>query len=523
MLKSIAGLAVAAMLAATPAAADEMERHHDHPAPERLGAVTFQTSCDPQTRAPFNRAVALLHSFAYTLSKQAFADVAEQDPHCAMAFWGEAMTHYHELWEPAVDSEDELREGADEIRRAALVGGAASPRERQYIEALGQYFLDWSHTAPGIRAQRYAAAMAEVAKTNSADDEAQIFYALSLIATASPFDKTHGNDKRAAEILEPLWKHDPQHPGIAHYLIHAYDSTELAQRGLAAARAYSKIAPSAPHALHMPSHIFTRLGLWQDSVVSNLAARAAARAQGDVGEELHAMDYLTYAYLQLGRNDDAARVVAAVRAMPNLPVAQFKVGYAANAMRVRMAIETSDWDGAARLSALPGSTPRVAAIVYWARALGHERASHASFSDADVASLAACLGQLRAGGDTYWATETDALLKSALAWEMQRHGDSANAVATLRAAADEEDGLEKLPVTPGPIIPAREQLGELLLDQHRAADALHEFKTALALAPGRRAAILGAVAAAEETGDTEVANQLRTQLPGQVPAREAHD
>ena len=523
MLKSVVALVLAALLAGNARAAEEMEHHRDHPAPEKLGAVTFATSCDPQTKASFERAVALLHSFAYALSRQAFAEIADSDPHCAMAFWGEAMTHYHELWEPNVDSEDELSEGAEEVRRAAIAGSAASPRERQYIEAIGSYYLDWSHTPAGVRAQHYAAAMAEVAKANPTDDEAQIFYALSLLATASPFDRTHANQKQAAAILEPLWKLEPQHPGIAHYLIHAYDSTELAQRGLGPARAYSKIAPSAPHALHMPSHIFTRLGLWQDSVASNLAARAAARAQGDVGEELHAMDYLTYAYLQLGRDDDAANVVAAVRAMPSLPVAQFKVGYAANAMRVRLAVETRDWERATQLSPLPGSAPKVAAIVYWARALGHARATPATPSDSDITALATCLGQLRAAGDTYWAAETDALLKSALAWAMQSRGDSVNAIAYLAAAADEEDGLEKLPVTPGPIVPAREQLGELLLSQHRAAEALREFKAALALAPGRRAARLGAIAAAQEAGDAEAANQLRSQPTGPTPAHEAHD
>ncbi len=435
MLKSIAALVFATLFAGSAGAGEEMEHHHDHPAPEKLGSVTFATSCDPQIATKFDRAMALLHSFAYSLSRRAFANVANSDPHCAMAFWGEAMTHYHQLWEPNVDSEGELGDGAEEVRRAAMIGSAASPRERQYIEAIGSYYLDWPTTAASVRAQRYAAAMAELAKTNPTDDEAQIFYALSLLATASPFDKTHANQKLAAAILEPLWKLEPQHPGIAHYLIHAYDSTELAQRGLAPARAYSKIAPSAPHALHMPSHIFTRLGLWQESVISNLAARAAARAQGDIGEELHAMDYLTYAYLQLGHYDDAANVVAAVRTMSTLPVGQFKVGYAANAMQVRLAVETRDWNSATQLSPLPGSTPKVAAIVYWARALGHARATPATAPDSDITALTTCLGKLRAAGDIYWSDETDALLKSARAWAMQGSGDSLGAISNLKAAA----------------------------------------------------------------------------------------
>jgi hypothetical protein len=510
-LKAAVGLVVAISLTGTVCLADEEEHHHDHPVPEKLGTVTFQTSCDSQVEAKFDRAVALLHSFAYSASRAAFADVAAHDPHCAMAMWGEAMTHYHQLWEPQVDSEDELRAGAEEIRQAADVKGA-SRRERQYIDALQRYYLDWQHASPALRAQRYADAMAGVASANPMDEEAQIFYALALIATASPADKTHANQKRAADILEPLWKREPQHPGIAHYLIHAYDSSELAARGLAAARAYSMIAPSAPHALHMPSHIFTRLGLWNDSVASNIAARAAAQAQGDVGEELHAMDYLTYAYLQLGRYDDASKVVAALRAMPNLPASRFKVGYAANAMPVRLAVEVHNWENAAQLVPLAGSEPKAAAIVYWARALGHSRGKPATAADADILALSACRDQLQATGDTYWAQQADAMLKAAQAWEMQRRGDSANAVARLREAAEEEDGLDKRPVTPGPIVPAREQLGELLLVLHRAPEALVAFKAALLLAPGRRGALTGAMEAAEEAGDAGSASQFRQQL-----------
>jgi hypothetical protein len=418
------------------------------------------------------------------------------------------------LWAPPVDSEEELQQGADEIRKAADVAGA-SPRERQYIHALQQYYLDWGKEPPAVRARRYAEAMARVAQSNPDDDEAQVFYALSLIATAPPTDKSHANQKQAAAILEPLWRRQPQHPGIAHYLIHADDSAELAPRGLAAARAYSKIAPSAPHALHMPSHIFTRLGLWQDSVTSNLAARTAAQAEGDLGEALHAMDYLTYAYLQLGRVDDARQVASSVRTMANLPVTTPKMGYAANAMPIRLAVETRDWEAARRLTPLPGSKPKDAAMVYWARALGDARAEVAASPDADLAALRSCIDQLRASGDAldaYWATLTDALLLSAEAWQSARKGDAADAVAKLGAAADEEDALEKLPMTPGPIVPAREQLGELLLGLHRPDQALGAFKTALALAPGRRGALLGAIAAAEQSGDLQAANQFREQL-----------
>jgi len=488
-------LAAAALLVAEPAFAADQE-HRDHPAPEKLGAVTFQTSCDPTVKAGFERAVALLHSFAYAASRTAFGAVADKDPRCAMAFWGMAMSHYHALWEPQVDSQEELREGAGEIARAGAIAGL-SPREHQFIQALQQYYAGWESTSPAVRAARYSQAMADVARANPKDDEAQIFYALSLLATASPADRTHANQKRAVAILGPIWQRQPQHPGAAHYLIHATDSAELAPSGLAAARAYSRIAPSAPHALHMPSHIFTRLGLWQDSIASNQKARAAAHGEGDVGEELHAMDYLTYAYLQLGQRDEAAKVVAASRAMAAQPAAPFKVSYAANIMPVRLAVESGDWDGAARLQPLPGTPPKVAASVHWARALGQARARVPSSADEDIAALQACVDKLRAAGDAYWASQAEVMLKAARAWAMAARGDGDGAVALLRSAADQEDALEKLPVTPGPIVPAREQLGELLLRLNRPREALEAFNAVLSLSPGRRGARLGATAAGE--------------------------
>jgi tetratricopeptide (TPR) repeat protein len=497
-----------ALIIAVPAIAADAEHHHDHPAPERLGAVTFATSCNPAVKPAFDRALALLHSFAYTVSEQAFHDVSARDPGCAMAHWGMAMTHYHQLWE--APSGDELREGAAQIGTAADIP-RGSRRERQFIDALELYYRDAERTPAAVRAERYARAMAEVARSNPEDVEAQIFYALALIATASPTDKTHANQKRAADMLEPIYRRQPQHPGLAHYLIHAYDSAELAPRGLAAARAYSRIAPSAPHALHMPSHIFTRLGLWDDSIASNIAARAAAHAQGDLGEELHAMDYLTYAYLQRGRYVEAEQVVVAVLSMKDLPASQFKVGYAATAMRVRLAVERRDWDGAAKLEPLPGSTPQVAAIVYWARALGHARAKVPTSPDANVDRLQACLNEVRASGDEYWASQVDAMLKEAQAWRLAAEGKTDAAILSLRSAADEEDAIEKSPVTPGPVVPAREQLGELLLGLKHPDQALREFNAALALSPGRHGALVGAIEAAEQLGDTKTANQLRAK------------
>ena len=508
MRKSFVSLASAVMLCGIMPAAGE-EAHH-HPVPEKLGTVTFATSCAPTVKQGFDRGIALLHSFAYDAAEADFRVVSVADPHCAMAWWGMAMTHYHQLWEPPSEGDD-LVKGADEIRSAAHIS-STSPREQQFIAALELYYRDAEHAATAVRATRYARAMADLARNFPDDDEVQIFYALSLIATAPPADKSHVNQKRAADILAPIYRRQPQHPGLAHYLIHAYDSAELAPRGLAAARAYSRIAPSAPHALHMPSHIFTRLGLWDDSIASNLKARAAAHAEHDIGEELHAMDYLTYAYLQRGRADAAARIVADTQAMAALPVTRFKVGYAATAMPVRLAVERHDWDAAQRLEPLPGTAPQVSALVYWARALGHTRGQVANSADADIAQLQACVDALNAKGDTYWATETHAMLMAAQGWRFAAQSDAKSAIASLRAAADEEDGLEKLPVTPGPIVPAREQLGELLLLLHQPKDALHEFQSTLVLAPGRRGALVGAIAAAGEIGDTKTVAQLRAIL-----------
>lgn len=485
------------------------EEVHSHPPPEKLGKVSFPTSCSPGVARDFERSVALLHSFAYSASEESFRKVAAADPNCAMAHWGIAMSYYHQLWSAPTPAE--LRDGHAEIDRA-LAMNRGTPRERQFIAAAAAYYREGNDTPP-LRAKAYADAMAEVARDNPKDTEAQAFYALALIATAPPEDATHANQKRAAALLEPIYRTQPDHPGAAHYLIHAYDSAELAPRGLAAARAYSKIAPSAPHALHMPSHIFTRLGLWDDSIASNQAARAAARAQGDQGEELHAMDYLTYAYLQRGQISNAERVVANLRTMDAVAAAgsDFKVGYAATAMPVRLAIEQHAWRAAADLQTLPGSAPHIAAIIFWARAMANARSGRPQAADNDIAQIELCKEQLQAAGNAYWATQVDVLDKEAKAWRLAATA-AAESADLLRQAADEEDAVEKLPVTPGPIVPAREQLGELLLQQNQPQPALREFRAALALAPGRRGALLGGAEAAERMGDARTAAQMRAAL-----------
>ncbi|HKD60576.1 MAG TPA: hypothetical protein VKB47_08950 [Terracidiphilus sp.] len=472
---------------------------HDHGVPERLGRVSFPISCSAEVQAEFSRGVALLHSFAYAPANAAFGKVAALDPSCAMAQWGLAMTSFHQLWQPPVSTAS-LPAALHEIETAQRLG-SLSTRERGYIQALSLVFTDADKLPFSARDQKYEQTIGDLARANSGDVEAQVFYALALLSNAPPTDKTHARQKKALAILEPLDRAYPDHPGITHYIIHACDNTELAPRGLAAARKYAQVAPSVPHALHMPSHIFTRLGLWQDSIGSNLAASRVAHEQGDVGEELHAMDYLLYAYLQLGRYDEARQVIDRLDAMSNLGAGDFKVGYAATAMRVRYAVERRQWNDAARLTSLPGAPPYVAALAVWARGLGRTRGEHASDVSQEIAQLQRFEEQLQNAHDAYWAAQVNVLRKEVEAWKNQANQRAQLAEETLRAAADEEDAMEKLPVTPGPIVPAREQLGELLLEQRRASDATAAFRLALADAPNRLGATEGIARAAQMIGE----------------------
>jgi tetratricopeptide (TPR) repeat protein len=470
---------------------------HSHSAPEKLGKVSFPISCAPAVQEQFDRGVALLHSFAYTAAESAFQGVAELDPQCAMAHWGMAMAYFHQLWEPPIVPAT-LSIAQKEIQRAQIKTG--SEREHQFINALSLIYQDAATVPYRTRALNYEHAMSDLASENRKDVEAQVFYALALLANAPPADKTHAKQKQAADLLEPLDRTYPQHPGIPHYLIHAYDNAELAPKGLPAAKAYSWIAPSAPHALHMPSHIFTQLGLWEDSITSNLAAREAAHQQGDTGEELHAMDYLVYAYLQSGHDKDAAQVIQQLKNMPNLNADDFKIAYASTAMPVRYAIERGQWADAAGIVSPTGAPPQVVAITVWARGLGLTRSGRAAEARTEIDRLRQIEEQLRTSGNSYWATQVGILTREVMAWSAQADKKPNEAAALMRASADEEDAIEKLPVTPGPIVPAREQLGHLLLEQNHPELALKEFETALANAPGRHGALQGAAHAAELSG-----------------------
>jgi tetratricopeptide (TPR) repeat protein len=463
-------------------------QQHEHPVPEKLGTVHFPISCAGNVQQEFDRAVALLHSFAYSAAEKAFHEVLSKQPDCAIAHWGVAMTYYHQLWDPYLAPEEVAR-GRREIDQAKRLGG--SERERGFVDALDTIYTNAESVPYARRAKAYTAAMGKLAQRYPDVVECQVFYALALIATASPTDKSHANEKEAVALLEPLFQKHPEHPGIPHYLIHACDNSEMASRGLAAAEAYSRIAPSAPHALHMPSHIYTRLGMWEPSIASNRAARTAAHVQGDTGEELHAMDYLTYAYLQLGRDTEAATVLDDLRAMSSLHAGEFKVGYAVTAMPIRYAIERGQWAEAARVEPIAGTQPQVFAITVWARALGFARDGELPAARREVDKLKAAYEKLRAAGDDYWATQVHVQLNEALAWIAHAERKEDAAVKFMRDAADEEDAVEKRPVTPGAIVPAREQLGQLFLELNRAPEAVAQFERALTIAPQRRAALMG--------------------------------
>jgi tetratricopeptide (TPR) repeat protein len=492
-------VSVSLLFVASLSSAQEM---HDHSIPERLGEVSFPISCAPSVQEQFNRGVALLHSFAYASAEQTFQGVGRMDPQCGMAHWGVAMTYFHQVWSPNLPP-PAFPMGQKEMLEATRLG-AKSDRERGFIHALGALYRESNGLTSSMRTVAYEQAMAEVARKNSRDVESQVFYALALLANASPTDKTHAKQKQAIDLLEPLNREYPNHPGIAHYLIHACDSQELAERGLPAARAYAQIAPSAPHALHMPSHIFTRLGLWNDSIESNLASRQAAHQHGDTLDELHAMDYLVYAYLQTGGDKEVSQVVQDMKAMPKLNMSNFGIAYAATAIPIRDAVERGRWDDAASISVPTGAPPSVVAIAVWSRGMGLARTGHVKDARENVDRLRQIEAQLRASGDNYWSTQTGVLASEVMAWAAQASGDPHQALVLLRAAADQEDAIEKQPVTPGPILPAREQLGDLLLQEKQSELALKEFQTALAEAPGRRGALLGIARASQHNDRAEL-------------------
>ena len=471
------------------------QEHGAHGSSGALGTVEFPVSCSARAQESFTRGVALLHSFTYEESAEAFRDAAAKDAGCAMAHWGLAMTEYHQMWPPYAGPA-ELKRGSAEIEAARALKPPTG-REKNYVAALGVFYDGWEQRGHAVRAEAYRNAMQCLHERNPKDQEAAVFYALALIATASPEDKTYANQREAAALLEPVFAANADHPGVPHYLIHAYDNPVLAAQGVAAARAYSKIAPDLSHALHMPSHIFTRLGMWEESISSNIAAAAAARRHRDRGEELHAQDYLTYAYLQLGRNGEAEKIRDHLPPAPvnANPTSLFKFNYAKAAIRARCALEQQHWEEAENLAPEAGVQAQVAAISHWAAALGAAHTGNLAAARRQTEEVRRLSAELTEKGDSYWAQQTAILGEEAGGWLALADHRTYDALRLLRMAAEHEDATEKHSVTPGAIRPARELLGDLLMEMHQPKEALAAYEKVLGLAPGRRNAMQGAAEA----------------------------
>jgi hypothetical protein len=530
----------AVLLAVLSSAAPADARQHDHGA-SRLGAVHFETSCAPAVQPEFDRAVALLHSFWFSASVESFSTVLARDPRCVMAQWGIAMSWWGNPF-GGFRAAPALAAGLAAVDAGRALGGG-SDRERAYLAAVDTLFRDAGARDQRSRVVAYEQAMADLAARYPADAEARIFYALALGQTALPTDKSYANQLRAAAILEQEFARQPDHPGLAHYIIHSFDVPPLATRGLAAARRYAAIAPDAPHALHMPSHTYTRVGLWQESIETNLASAAAARRDaGAASEELHALDYQMYAYLQTAQDAAAARTLPLVGPLamriPNAgagnaapPSAGY---YAVAAIPARYALERAAWAEAAAL--VPPQTPFAwaDAVTHFARAIGAARAGQLGSARQDVARLVALRDAVAATKDGYWTEQVEIQRRGAEAWVRFAEGRHADALTMMREAAEREDATEKAVVTPGPIKPARELLGEMLLQANRPAEALIEFEATLAKEPNRFRALLGAARAAVAAGHrakaaahaaTLVAITARADRPGRpeladLPARD---
>ena len=520
----VMSLGAAAVSAAEAEGNGAMEHHGAMPAPaadEKLGEVHFPVSCNKDAQKRFERAVAILHSMWYEEAVKAFTGVAEADPACAMAWWGVAMSHWYPLWFPP--PAPALKAGAEAVAKAEAIG-AKDEREHDYIAAIAAFYRDSEKLDHRTRALAYESAMARLHQQFPDDREAAIFYALALDATALPTDKSLANQRKAAAILEPIFAEQPNHPGIAHYLIHSDDSPALAEAGLRAARRYAEIAPSVPHALHMPSHIFTRLGYWQESIDTNLRSAEAGQVyakevfgQG-VGwdQSLHAMDYLAYAYLQLGEDRKARAVVDEIMAFKKVTPDTLAVAYAMAAVPARYAVERRNWAEAAKLELPPATVawdkfPWTAAMINFARALGKAHTQDLTGAKAEIDKLAATRDTLKAK-DKYWSDQVEAQRRAAVAILAQAEGRYDEAIRELRAAADLEDSMDKHPVTPGGIAPLRELLGDLLLDLRQPAAALTDYERLLTSTPNRLRTLYGAAKSADAAGDRAKAKQYFQRL-----------
>lgn len=484
-----------------------------------LGTVSFPISCSPSVQSDFNRAVALLHSFWYEKSEKLFAAVAAADPSCGIAEWGVAMSHYHQIWDPP--SPSDLQAGWKAVLQARTAG-AKTQRERDYIAAIGTFYKDSDRRPHAARARDYEKAMQFVYENYPQDPEGAIFYALAVRANAPVSDKTYTNQKKASAILEKLFVQFPDHPGLAHYIIHCDDYPSLAPLALDAARRYAQIAPDAPHALHMPSHIFTRLGLWQESIASNLASASSAAKNGLIGDQLHAMDYLVYAYLQTAQDEKALEVSRAMPKPQPADAAYYTALYATAVVPARLAVERHRWSDAASLVLPPDIFPggrysSTEGDLYFAKALGAARAGDTGSARDTLQQMALLRDRLLQNNDKYSAALVDIQQESVLAWITLAEGKHESALRQMRSAADHEDATEKLPVTPGALVPARELLGEMLLETKQPAPALEAFEASLSVAPERFNSLYGAARAAQLFADHQKAAAYFAKLRANCP------
>jgi hypothetical protein len=486
--------------------------HHEDLTAEQLGTVHFPVSCSASSQKAFERGVALLHSFWYEEAEKEFVQISKDDPACAMAHWGVAMSLWHQLWDRPKAAT--IKRGMAELKKAQALH-LATDRERDYIAALGAFYRKKGDHDE--RAKAYSQAMEGVYQRYPSDREAAAFYALSLLASEPDSDTTFANRKKAAAVLETLFKEEPNHPGVAHYLIHSYDKPQLAELGLPAARSYAKIAPAAPHALHMPSHIFARLGLWQDDIDSNLASIAATRKtvamhMGGEGHQFHAMDFLVYAYLQSGREADALRVIEEVKALRPMKD-MYGEGYDPHAYALSKfpalyALELHHWTEAAALTPAPSADSGDKAITYWARAIGAARSGDVAEARKDVAELESLLQEILKNKKTSWAQVVEDAQKEAGAWVAHAEGKDEEAIKTLRSIAEKEESTGEEPED----IPAREMLADLLLETKHPEQALAEYETDLKFNPNRFNGLYGAARAAEISGKSEKASAYYAQL-----------
>jgi tetratricopeptide (TPR) repeat protein len=465
---------------------------------QKLGSVHFETSCSPQAQKLFDQGMLYQHSFWYRASQKVFEDTLKADPECGIAYWGIALSL---LLNPHIPPPAKnLAEGAAALAKAER-SGVKTQRERDYLQALGAMYANHEKVDHRTRLLAYANAMEQLAQRYGNDEEAQIHYALALNTSASPADKTYANQLKGAAILEPIFKRQPQHPGVAHYLIHLYDYPPIAEKGLEAARLYAKIAPAAAHAQHMPSHIFTRVGQWRESIASNIEAARVAKLAGDWHDQLHSMDYLVYAYLQLGQDAKANAVLADMGTVSGFTETFLPGPYALAVAPARYAIERGDWKTAAALQVRSSPLPHVQAITHFARALGAARAGDPDAATVDINKLAELRDKLRDAKDAYWSEQVDIQLRVASAVLLAAAGKFDEALTALAAAADAEDKTEKHPVTPGVPKPARELYGAMLLERGRANDALAAFEATLKKEPNRLSAYVGAARAAAQLDD----------------------